>query len=62
MQTEHSMQLILTSSTFKEKFKTLSDKSGININELESTFIKRWINSSDDNISQIKVTILDNIV
>lgn len=59
---EHSMQLILTSSTFKEKFKTLSDKSGININELESTFIKRWINSSDDNISQIKVTILDNIV
>lgn len=59
---EQTQQIITNEQSYKQKFKILSEKSDINVGELESNFVKRWINSNCDSISQIKVTILDKIV
>ncbi len=59
---EETLQLISNEQNFKNKFALLSEKTEKCVSELEFNFIKRWINTEAETISQIKVNILDKII
>ena len=61
------MSQFSTLENYKDRFKLLAkiiydDDSSKNIECLEKEFVRKWIKSDSPYISQIKVTILDNIV